>query len=51
MKFATPSLRALKVLRPAPLVGTPADYLPLGTVGLWLPATGQWWNEPKGRRP
>ena len=34
-----------------PRVGRPADYLPSGTVGQWPPATGQWWNERRGRRP
>ena len=34
-----------------PLCGTPADYLPSGTAGQWLPATGQWWNERKGGDP
>ena len=26
-----------------PRVCRPADYLPLGTVGQWPPAAGQWW--------
>ena len=35
----------------APLVGQePADYLPSGTVGQWLPAPVQWWTEQKRRR-
>ena len=34
-----------------PLCGSPADYLPSGTVGQWPPATGQRWNERRGGDP